>query len=115
MFSGPRPTFVLENMSDTSVFLREIGASCGIGLPPVRTRDCQWAIAASADVHSGSACLVTPLFDRDPPPIAPYAYSNRDAPERLRQLCALAGYGAGPCVFFVPTAPPAGPARVPAV
>lgn len=82
-------------MCDTSVFLREIEPSCGIGLPPVRTRDCQGAIAAAAAAHGGSACLATPLFDRGPP-IAPYVCVAATSPERLRQLCALAGYGAGP-------------------
>ena len=82
-------------MCDTSVFLREIEASCGIGLPPVRTRDCLGAIAAAAAAHGGSACLAAPLFDRGPP-MAPYVCGSHNAPERLRQLCALAGYGAGP-------------------
>ena len=63
--------------------------------PPVRTRGCQGAIAAAAAAHGGSACLAAPLFDRGPP-IAPYVCGSHNAPERLRQLCALAGYGAGP-------------------
>jgi len=82
-------------MCDRPAFVREIQPACGIGLPRVHTRTCQGTVAAAAAAHGGSACLAVPMFDRGPP-IGPYACASHNVPERLRQLCALAGYDASP-------------------